>query len=74
MTVKEIPVLYSDDSECCGCSACYAACPRGAIKMKSNRYGFLYPRIDDTLCVRCGRCIGVCIFKKRIDESLVDNK
>ena len=63
---REIPVLYSDDSECCGCSACYAACPKGAIEMTPDRYGFLYPLIDEARCVRCGKCLDVCAFKKKL--------
>lgn len=63
---KEVPVLYKDDSECCGCSACYAACPKGAISMAPNRHGFLYPRIDEAACVRCGKCLSVCVFKKKL--------
>ena len=67
MMEKEVPVLYSDDSECCGCGACLAACPRGAISMEPNRYGFLYPQVDEALCVRCDRCLDVCAFKRRLD-------
>lgn len=63
---RDVPVLYNDDSECCGCSACYAVCSRGAITMEPNRYGFLYPQIDDALCVRCGKCLSVCAFKRRL--------
>lgn len=63
---REIPVLYSDDSECSGCSACYAVCPKGAIEMKPNRYGFLYPLIDEARCVRCGKCLDICAFKKKL--------
>ena len=63
---KEFPILYKNDSECCGCNACYTVCPKGAISMVPNRDGFLYPRIDEAVCVRCGRCLRVCAFKKRL--------
>lgn len=62
----EVPVLFNDESECCGCSACYAACPKRAISMKPDRYGFLYPVIDESLCVRCMKCVKICTFKKRL--------
>lgn len=66
MMEKSIPVLFADDSECCGCGACVVACPKGAISMVPNRYGFLYPKIDAAACVRCNRCINVCAFKNRL--------
>lgn len=66
MTEKKVPVLFSDGSECCGCSACYAVCPTGAISMIPNRYGFLYPRINAAVCVRCDKCLSVCAFKRRL--------
>ncbi len=68
MKKKGIPVLFNDESECCGCSACYAVCPQRAISMKSDRYGFLYPAIDESLCVRCMKCVKVCAFKKQLSD------
>lgn len=48
--------------ECCGCSACYAACPVRAITMKPDEEGFLYPSIDEKICIDCGLCERVCSF------------
>lgn len=31
--MKEAPVLYKRKEECCGCTACYAICPKEAISM-----------------------------------------
>ena len=47
-------------SGCAGCAACYAICPRRAISMKTDNEGFLYPIIDQSLCVDCGLCEKVC--------------
>lgn len=47
-------------TKCCGCSACYAVCPKRAITMKPDAEGFLLPVIDKTLCVNCGQCQKVC--------------
>ena len=30
-TIKAIPVLYERKEDCCGCTACYAICPKSAI-------------------------------------------
>ena len=45
---------------CSGCSACYAACPRHAIKMAADKEDFLRPQIDVALCVNCELCTKVC--------------
>ena len=46
--------------ECCGCCACAAACPHGAIRMAQDGMGFRYPEIDKDMCVDCGLCEKVC--------------
>ena len=33
MNDKPIPVLYENKVDCCGCTACYAICPKNAISM-----------------------------------------
>ena len=57
---KSVPVLWEKKSKCCGCSACYAICPRKAIIMDEDKEGFEYPRINESICVRCGLCLKVC--------------
>ncbi|MBO7440883.1 MAG: 4Fe-4S binding protein, partial [Bacteroidales bacterium] len=47
-------------SNCTGCSACYSACPKSAISMTETEEGFLYPKIDDDKCIKCGLCEKVC--------------
>ncbi|MBP5333118.1 MAG: Coenzyme F420 hydrogenase/dehydrogenase, beta subunit C-terminal domain [Bacteroidales bacterium] len=49
--------------DCCGCAACAAACPHGAIRMEADGMGFRYPAVDASLCVDCGLCEEVCAFK-----------
>lgn len=60
---RELPELYRDRSECCGCSACAAVCPRDAIVMEPDEEGFSYPVVDASLCIRCQKCSDVCVFK-----------
>lgn len=45
---------------CSGCHSCFSSCPKNAILMKENVEGFLYPVIDDSLCIKCGKCEKVC--------------
>lgn len=63
ITEKAVPVLYSESSECCGCGACFILCPVGAISMKEDAEGFLYPQIDEEKCIRCYKCKKACIFR-----------
>lgn len=61
---KKLPELYESKYDCCGCTACHAICPVQAILMQPDREGFLYPTVDASLCIRCYKCLSVCIFKK----------
>lgn len=61
-------IRIKDKSECCGCTACYAACPYDAIAMKPDRLGFKYPEVDMDRCVDCGICVRVCAFKPLKDR------
>lgn len=49
-----------DKKHCTGCEACLNACAHGAITMTADEEGFLYPQINQTLCVDCGLCSKVC--------------
>lgn len=60
---KELPELFTDKTNCCGCTACFATCPVEAITMEPDSEGFLYPTIDAVKCIRCYRCLSVCAFK-----------
>lgn len=51
--------------DCCGCAACLSICPCNAILMEKDIEGFLYPHIDETKCIKCGRCDMVCAFKQK---------
>ena len=45
---------------CVGCNACTQSCPKHCIVMHEDDEGFLYPEVDLTQCVDCGRCEQVC--------------
>ncbi|MDY2627561.1 MAG: polysaccharide pyruvyl transferase family protein [Lachnospiraceae bacterium] len=57
---KEKTIAVLPGIECCGCGACYNICPQSAISMQYDAEGFLYPRIDEKLCISCGKCRKAC--------------
>jgi len=51
-----------DKNNCCGCRACEHICPKNAIQMNEDIKGFKYPKIDHSLCNKCGLCDTICAF------------
>lgn len=49
-----------DKNRCTGCTACESICPKKCIKMKESSEGFLYPTINEEICIDCGLCIKTC--------------
>lgn len=70
---RQMPTLYDRKEECCGCTACCAACPEEAIRMIEDEEGFEYPKIDGSTCVRCYKCLKACPIKAAgdIDRDFV---
>lgn len=56
--------LLKEKTNCCGCEACVNVCPKDALHMQMDEYGFLYPVKDTELCINCNLCERVCNFKK----------
>lgn len=53
---------------CTGCSACANSCPKKCIQMKKDRYGFYYPRVQSSECVKCGICKKICPVSTEIKK------
>lgn len=53
-------IQIADKKQCCGCSACESICPEKAIKMLPDNEGFLYPQVDDEICIQCDLCDKTC--------------
>lgn len=48
--------------ECVGCRSCEQVCPTGCIVFKPDEEGFLYPKVEEEQCIRCGKCLRHCRF------------
>lgn len=53
-----IQVIHKED--CVGCDACVQKCPKHCIAMTEDEQGFLYPKVDLSLCIDCHLCEKVC--------------
>lgn len=53
-------ISISNNSQCCGCTACACVCPRQCISMISDTEGFRVPFVNSEQCVNCGACDKVC--------------
>lgn len=53
-------IQIKQKEQCCGCTSCANACPQSAISMIPDEEGFLYPSVNEDLCVNCGLCDKVC--------------
>ncbi len=52
--------LFEKKEDCSGCAACVFVCKNHAIKMKVDKKGFAYPKIDIDKCTECLQCKKVC--------------
>lgn len=67
-------INIKDKSKCCGCSACVNKCPKNAIRMVEDEYGFKYPQVDLEKCIDCGLCEKVCPYNNEYDKKNVFEK
>lgn len=52
--------ILSLGKNCCGCNACEQVCPTNCIKFDYDNEGFLYPTVDESKCISCGKCVKHC--------------
>lgn len=53
-------IHITDKKDCCGCNSCVQCCPKSCITMHEDEEGFLYPEVDESVCIDCGLCEKVC--------------
>ena len=59
-----------DGNNCYGCGVCASICIENAIKIIRNKEGFYIPVINNSLCVKCKKCIKVCSY----NDNFIANK
>ena len=52
--------LKDNGKSCCGCFACFNACPSSAVKMVVGKDGLCKSQVDSLACIDCGLCIKKC--------------
>lgn len=62
-------ITVTSKKDCCGCTACAGVCPLGCITMQADSEGFVYPVIDASKCINCGKCDKICPVQNREPET-----
>lgn len=62
-------ILFENKKNCSGCTTCSLICPQKAIDMQPDKLGFLYPEINEMLCINCNLCKEKCAFQSGYDYS-----
>lgn len=52
--------MLVDKEKCCACRVCVQTCPKQAISVIFDKYGFERVSINEEKCVKCGICESVC--------------
>lgn len=61
-------IHITDKKNCCGCSACVQRCPKQSIRLEEDTEGFLYPKVNEETCIKCGLCEKVCPILNQADK------
>mgnify|MGYP000068344159 FL=1 len=56
---------------CVGCGVCETVCSFGAVTMRADANGFLYPRVDAGKCKNCGQCFRRCPINNDLTKNRV---
>ncbi len=60
MVLVKIMIEFNFKEDCSGCLACVNSCPVNAMKVIEDEEGFQFPKVDKSVCIKCGKCNIVC--------------
>ena len=68
---KEMDIIVRNSvktvgKQCTGCGLCEQVCHVSAISITEDKKGFLYPIINDNICIDCGMCIKSCPSSNKV--------
>lgn len=58
--MENIYLKTKEKKTCNGCTACALVCPVHCIEMREDYEGFIYPVVDESRCIHCGKCLRTC--------------
>ncbi|MCD8011870.1 MAG: Coenzyme F420 hydrogenase/dehydrogenase, beta subunit C-terminal domain [Lachnospiraceae bacterium] len=61
-------MLVENKEQCSACAACYNICPKNAVELASDEFGYVYPLINKDKCIGCNLCEKVCPFKNIVKK------
>ncbi len=56
-------------TSCTGCGMCSNLCPVGAITMQNGMNDFIFPKVDDSVCIKCNQCVKKCPINQPIEQQ-----
>lgn len=62
-------IKLADKESCTACGACAFVCAKNCITMIEDEHGSVYPSLDSTNCVECGRCQKTCPILSPLDVN-----
>ena len=53
--------------DCTGCMVCVDSCHQQALQCSMNDEGHIVPVVDESKCINCGLCLGICPLNTKRD-------
>ena len=68
--MAEIRNFICAAEECTLCMACFNVCPKGAISVGTDEFGYEQMLVDSERCIDCGLCKTVCQRRANLERNI----